>query len=76
MVIGLMNRYESRDYTEDEEIAYDSGRIDMRGDILKDLHKLRAHYANNDLWERATTVDLIISKITTPFAEDEDVENK
>jgi hypothetical protein len=60
-------------YTEAEEYAYDSGRIDMRDDILKDLRKLRAYYANHDLWERATTVDLIMNKIYTPTAEDEDV---
>ena len=59
---------------------FDAGQMDgrdrERGRILADLHKLRAFYANNDMWERATTVDLIISKITTPFAEDEEVENK
>ena len=62
-------------YTEAEEYAYDSGRMDFRDEILKDLRSLRVHYANNKLWERATTVDLIISKITTPFAEDEEAKN-
>ncbi len=70
-----MNSPYTRLMTEDEEIAYDSGRVDMRSDILKDLHKLRAFYANNGMWERATTVDLIISKVTTPFAEDEEAKN-
>jgi hypothetical protein len=72
MVTGLMSSPYTPIYSEAEEYAYDSGRMDMRHEILKDLHKLRAHYANNDLWERATTVDLIISKVVTPLAEDEE----
>ena len=62
--------------TEDEELMYDAGQMDGRDTerkrILDDLYKLRAFYANNDMWERATTVDLIINKITTPTAEDEE----
>jgi hypothetical protein len=71
MVTGLMSSPYTRLRTEDEELMYDAGRMDMRDDILKDLRKLRAYYANHDLWERATTIDLIMNKITTPYAEDE-----
>lgn len=69
-----MNSPYTRLRTEEEELMFDAGLMDgrdkERSRILTDLHKLRAFYANNDMWERATTVDLIINKITTPYAED------
>ncbi len=70
-----MNSPYTRLRTEDEELMFDAGQMDGRDRerkrILDDLYKLRAFYASKELWERATTVDLIISKITTPYAEDE-----
>lgn len=41
-------------------------------EILKDIYKLRAAYANRGLWAEAKVVDLIINRITMPTAEDEE----
>jgi hypothetical protein len=80
MVIGLMNSPYTRLRTEEEELMFDAGQMDGRDmerkRILDDLYQLRAFYASNGMWERATTVDLIINKVTTPFAEDEEGEKK
>jgi hypothetical protein len=72
MVTGLMSSPYDRLATEGEEYAYDSGQIDKRDEILKTLRSLRAAYANQGLWERATALDLAMDMIYTPTAEDED----
>lgn len=61
----------TRLYTEDEEIAYDSGRMDMKHEILQVIRALRAASANQELWDRARVLDLAIDMICAPYAEDE-----
>lgn len=41
-------------------------------EILEDIQKLRASYAKQGLWAEAKVVDLIINRITMPYAEDEE----
>jgi hypothetical protein len=40
--------------------------------LTADLRILRAAYATRNLWAEAKVVDLILSKIFTPYAEDEE----
>lgn len=40
--------------------------------LTADLRILRAAYANRNLWAEVNVVDLILNKITTPTAEDEE----
>jgi hypothetical protein len=59
-------------YTGEELVAYVNGRLDFKHEILKELNNLRAMYANKHLWEQAVACDLMLSKIHTPLAEDEE----
>lgn len=45
-------------------------------ELLIDLRKLRIAYANKNLWASVNVVDLILNKITTPTAEDEETDNE
>lgn len=40
--------------------------------LTADLYILRAAYASKSLWAEAKVVDLILNKISTPYAEDEE----
>jgi hypothetical protein len=40
--------------------------------LIADLELLRAAYAKRNLWVEAKVVDLILNKIFTPYAEDEE----
>ncbi len=53
----------TRLYTEDEEYAYDSGRMDMRAEVLQELRKLRKFYLSVDQYDQSLVVELIMGRI-------------